>query len=87
MVKGGTRKGAGAPFHLLHLDDDTARSLRILALNRLSFSSARMTPQQMAQQIIAEQVAKLYAEYDEEIQQAEEMALLGEQEEQDAARA
>ena len=81
MVKGGTRKGAGAPFHLVHLDDDTAIMLRTLALNRLSFSGQRITPQQMAQQIVREWTLKAYAEYDAEIQRAEELALLGEQEE------
>lgn len=80
MSKGGSRKGAGAPFHLLHLDDDTAQTLRILALNRLSFSGQRISPQKMAEQIVAEWAAREYAEYEAEILCGTDLALLGEQE-------
>lgn len=75
MPKGGKQPGAGAPFHLLHLDDETARTLRILALNRLSFGGVRMTPQQMAQQIVAEWAAKAYSAYEDEILRGAELAL------------
>lgn len=64
---GGVRPGAGRPVQRIHLDKDTALSLRILVQNRQSLGS-----EIDEHQFVANLIRAFYADYEESIEDAME---------------
>jgi len=69
--RGGRRPGAGALVRRLHLDKETATSLRILTLHRRALTN---NPELQPVNVATDLIKAAYAEYDAHIQHLAEQA-------------